>query len=84
MDAAVVVPGPHATVYKTECVRCFANTRLPGGVDVCLRCHTAFCDNHARAHATTFPEHSVYVNVREIAERAEVGRALASFRMCFR
>lgn len=79
LRAHVAIADQQSAVWKNECVKCFANPRSPGGIDVCLRCFTGGCEHHAREHAAAFG-HALSVNVTEVAERPPTSDKVRSLR----
>ncbi|CAG8761381.1 20907_t:CDS:10 [Gigaspora margarita] len=63
------LPSAFTQVYKEECTQCFDSQDLAPGIDVCLTCFNAGCNNSERHHAQNHYEktnHPLVLNIHRL------------------
>ncbi|RUS19947.1 hypothetical protein BC937DRAFT_86662 [Endogone sp. FLAS-F59071] len=68
--AHLTPPSAFTEVHKEECTQCFDSQDSENGIDVCLSCFNAGCNDPIRHHAQTHflkTQHPIVLNIQRVA-----------------
>ncbi|CAG8554927.1 18608_t:CDS:10 [Acaulospora morrowiae] len=67
----IKVPSANTSIYKEECTLCFDSQDMSPGIEVCLTCFNAGCNNSERNHARIHHEksnHPLVLNILRLTK----------------